>query len=105
MAAAAGNAVATNQEVGLSTSVLTDETQRAGEAGRNGGPVAIGKHGLTSRTRSRGWFRRCMGIHALEAGNSAAVLFKHYCGPTTEDVAGEWFPILPKEGWPLDGVV
>ena len=40
---------------------------------------------------------------ALEAGNSAAIIFKHYREPTTGDVAGEWFPILPEEGWPLDG--
>ena len=42
---------------------------------------------------------------ALEAGNSAAIIFKHYRELVTEDVATEWFPILPKEGWPLDGVV
>ena len=35
---------------------------------------------------------------ALEAGNSAAIIFKHYRELTTEDVAGEWFSILPKEG-------
>ena len=42
---------------------------------------------------------------ALEAGNSAAIIFKHYRELTTEDVATEWFSILPKEGWPLDGGV
>jgi len=35
---------------------------------------------------------------ALEAGNSAAIIFKHYRELTTEDVAREWFSILPKEG-------
>ena len=35
---------------------------------------------------------------ALEAGNSAAIIFKHYRELTTEDVAEEWFSILPKEG-------
>ncbi len=35
---------------------------------------------------------------ALEAGNSAAIIFKHYRELTTEDVATEWFSILPKEG-------
>ena len=42
---------------------------------------------------------------ALEAGNSAAIIFKHYRELTTEDVATEWFSILPKEGRPLDGAV
>ena len=42
---------------------------------------------------------------ALEAGNSAAIIFKHYREPTTEDAATEWFPILPEEGRPLDGGV
>ncbi len=35
---------------------------------------------------------------ALEAGNSAAIIFKHYRELTTGDVATEWFSILPKEG-------
>ena len=36
-------------------------------------------------------------------GKPAAIIFKRYRHPTTEDVATEWFPALPKEGWPLDG--
>ncbi len=35
---------------------------------------------------------------ALEAGNSATVIFKHYRELTTPDVAEKWFSILPKEG-------
>ncbi len=42
---------------------------------------------------------------ALEAGNSAAIIFKHYRELTTGDVATDWFSILPKEGWPFDAVV
>jgi integrase len=33
---------------------------------------------------------------ALEAGNSAAIIFKHYRELATEDQADEWFGILPK---------
>jgi integrase len=32
---------------------------------------------------------------ALEAGNSPAIIFKHYRELTTEDQAQEWFGILP----------
>lgn len=32
---------------------------------------------------------------ALEAGNSPAIIFKHYRELTTEDQAGEWFGIRP----------
>jgi integrase len=35
---------------------------------------------------------------ALEAGNSATIIFKHYRELTTEDQADEWFGILPKPG-------
>ena len=35
---------------------------------------------------------------ALEAGNSPAIIFKHYRELTTEDQADKWFAILPKEG-------
>jgi integrase len=33
---------------------------------------------------------------ALEAGNSPSIIFKHYRELVTEDVAGQWFAILPK---------
>jgi integrase len=36
---------------------------------------------------------------ALEAGNSAAVIFKHYRELVTEEGAKEWFAILPPQGW------
>lgn len=35
---------------------------------------------------------------ALEAGNSASIIFKHYRVLTTPEVAEKWFSILPKEG-------
>ncbi len=35
---------------------------------------------------------------ALEAGNSPAIIFKHYRELTTEEQAQEWFSILPKRG-------
>ena len=35
---------------------------------------------------------------ALEAGNSAAIIFKHYRELATEADADEWFGILPKDG-------
>jgi len=35
---------------------------------------------------------------ALEAGNSASIIFKHYRELTTPEVAEKWFSILPKEG-------
>ena len=35
---------------------------------------------------------------ALEAGNSPSIIFKHYRELTTEDIADEWFGILPKDG-------
>ncbi len=35
---------------------------------------------------------------ALEAGNSPAIIFKHYRELTTEDQAAAWFSILPKRG-------
>lgn len=35
---------------------------------------------------------------ALEAGNSPAIIFKNYRELTTEDVANQWFSILPKPG-------
>ena len=35
---------------------------------------------------------------ALEAGNSAAIIFKHYRELATEEQAEEWFGILPKPG-------
>ena len=33
---------------------------------------------------------------ALEAGNSPSIIFKHYRELVTEDVAEQWFSILPK---------
>jgi hypothetical protein len=33
---------------------------------------------------------------ALEAGNSASIIFKHYRELTTPEVAEKWFGILPK---------
>ena len=35
---------------------------------------------------------------ALEAGNSASIIFKHYRELTTPEVAKKWFAILPKDG-------
>ena len=35
---------------------------------------------------------------ALEAGNSPDIIFKHYRELATEEVADQWFGILPKEG-------
>ena len=35
---------------------------------------------------------------ALEAGNSASIIFKHYRELTTEELADAWFGILPKPG-------
>ena len=35
---------------------------------------------------------------ALEAGNSASIIFKHYRELTTPEVAEKWFSILPKDG-------
>ena len=35
---------------------------------------------------------------ALEAGNSASIIFKHYRELATEDAADQWFGILPKDG-------
>ena len=35
---------------------------------------------------------------ALEAGNSASIIFKHYRELTTPEVAEKWFAILPKHG-------
>jgi integrase len=35
---------------------------------------------------------------ALEAGNSAAIIFKHYRELATEEQAEEWFAIMPKAG-------
>jgi integrase len=35
---------------------------------------------------------------ALEAGNSATIIFKHYRELTTESEADKWFGILPKDG-------
>ena len=35
---------------------------------------------------------------ALEAGNSASIIFKHYRELTTPEVAEKWFSILPKHG-------
>jgi integrase len=35
---------------------------------------------------------------ALEAGNSASIIFKHYRELATEDAADQWFGILPKPG-------
>jgi hypothetical protein len=34
---------------------------------------------------------------ALEAGNSASIIFKHYRELATEDLADQWFGILPKD--------
>lgn len=36
---------------------------------------------------------------ALEAGNSPAIIFKHYRELVTEESARAWFGILPPEGW------
>ena len=36
---------------------------------------------------------------ALEAGNSAAIIFKHYRELVTEEAAEKWFSISPAEGW------
>ncbi len=36
---------------------------------------------------------------ALEAGNSPAIIFKHYRELVTEEAAEEWFSITPPEGW------
>ena len=36
---------------------------------------------------------------ALEAGNSPAIVFKHYRELVTEEAAEEWFSIMPPEGW------
>jgi hypothetical protein len=35
---------------------------------------------------------------ALEAGNSPAIIFKHYRELATKEQAEEWFGIVPKEG-------
>ena len=35
---------------------------------------------------------------ALEAGNSASIIFKHYRELATEEQADQWFGILPKDG-------
>jgi len=35
---------------------------------------------------------------ALEAGNSPAIIFKHYHELTTEEQAAAWFSTLPKPG-------
>jgi hypothetical protein len=35
-------------------------------------------------------------MSALEAGNSASIIFKHYRELTTPEVAEKWFSILPK---------
>jgi len=37
-------------------------------------------------------------MSALEAGNSASIIFKHYRELTTPEVAEKWFSILPKDG-------
>jgi hypothetical protein len=37
-------------------------------------------------------------MSALEAGNSASIIFKHYRELTTPEVAEKWFSILPKQG-------
>jgi hypothetical protein len=34
---------------------------------------------------------------ALEAGNSPSIIFKHYRELATEDLADQWFGILPKD--------
>lgn len=40
---------------------------------------------------------------ALEAGNSPAIIFKHYRELVTQEDAAKWFGILPPEGWqPVD---
>lgn len=36
---------------------------------------------------------------ALEAGNSPAIIFKHYRELVTEEAARVWFGIVPPEGW------
>lgn len=36
---------------------------------------------------------------ALEAGNSPAIIFKHYRELVTEEAAAEWFSIVPPSGW------
>lgn len=36
---------------------------------------------------------------ALEAGNSPAIIFKHYRELVTRDAAQQWFSIAPPEGW------
>jgi len=36
---------------------------------------------------------------ALEAGNSPAMIFRHYRELVTEDAAKAWFSIAPPEGW------
>jgi integrase len=36
---------------------------------------------------------------ALEAGNSSAIIFKHYRELVTEEAAGKWFSICPPDGW------
>ena len=36
---------------------------------------------------------------ALEAGNSPAIIFKHYRELVTKEAAGEWFGIAPPDGW------
>jgi len=36
---------------------------------------------------------------ALEAGNSPAIIFKHYRELVTGGAAGEWFSIMPPDGW------
>ena len=41
------------------------------------------------------WSRR---MSALEAGNSASIILKHYRELTTPEVAEKWFSILPKHG-------
>ena len=35
---------------------------------------------------------------ALEAGNSPSIIFKHSRELATEDLADQWFGILPKDG-------
>ena len=53
---------------------------------------------------SRAWTRRVTRIEdvnqvALEAGNSPAIIFKNYRELVTEEAAGEWFGIVPPDGW------
>jgi integrase len=36
---------------------------------------------------------------ALEAGNSPAIIFKHYRELVTGDASAKWFAIMPPEGW------